>query len=209
MDNSQRRNQMVDTQIAERGVRNPAVLAAMRQVPREVFVGAGFEEFAYDDCALPIARGQTISQPYIVAAMADAARIGADARVLEIGAGSGYASAVLSRIAREVYAIERLAPLSETAAKHFRHLGYANIILKTGDGSLGWPEYAPFDAIIISAGGPKVPEPLKNQLKIGGVLVAPVGPASRQRLKSIIRTDEKGFEENDLGAVRFIELVLP
>jgi protein-L-isoaspartate(D-aspartate) O-methyltransferase len=209
MDKSELRNRMVDAQITRRGVRDPAVLAAMRQVPREIFVGAGFEKLAYDDCALPIAEGQTISQPYIVAAMAEAASIGTDARVLEIGAGSGYASAVLSHIAHEVYAIERLAPLSEATAGRFSRLGYANIVLKTGDGSRGWPEHAPFDAIIISAGGPAVPELLKSQLKIGGILVAPVGPASKQRLKRMTRTGEESFEENDLGAVRFIELVLP
>lgn len=207
MNNSQLRSRMVDAQIARRGVRDPAVLAAMREVPREAFIGAGFEEFAYEDSALPIPEGQTISQPYIVAAMAEAAGLDPDARVLEIGAGSGYAAAVLSRIAREVYAIERHASLSEAAVERFRHLGYTNIELKTGDGSHGWPQQAPFDAIIVSASGPGVSERLKMQLKIGGTLVVPVGPSDAQRLKRITRTGEEAFEEDDLGAVRFVKLV--
>jgi protein-L-isoaspartate(D-aspartate) O-methyltransferase len=207
MDNSQLRSRMVETQIARRGVCDPAVLAAMREVPREAFIGAGFEEFAYEDSALPIPEGQTISQPYVVAAMAEAAGIGPDARVLEIGAGSGYAAAVLSRIAREVYAIERHASLSEAAIERFRHLGYTNIELKTGDGSHGWPQQAPFDAIIVSAGGPAISARLKQQLKIGGTLVVPVGSPDEQRLKRVIRMGEDAFEENDLGAVRFVKLV--
>src|SRR5258707_11501587 len=131
MDYTQLRNRMVETQVARRGVRDPVVLAAMRQVPRESFIGAGFEEFAYEDSALPILEGQTISQPFVVAAMAEAANLGRGSRVLEIGAGSGYAAAVLSRIAREVYAIERHALLSEAAIERFAHLGYHNITLKT------------------------------------------------------------------------------
>ena len=207
MDQAALRSRMVETQIVRRGVRDPAVLAAMHQVPREAFVGAGFEEFAYEDSPLPISEGQTISQPYIVAAMADAAEIGPDARVLEIGAGSGYASAVLSRIAREVFAIERHAALSEAAVERFRHLGYNNITVRTGDGSRGWPEHAPFDAIIVSAAGPGVPEALKAQLKLGGALVVPVGPIDEQRLLRITRTAEETFEEEDLGAVRFVRLI--
>ncbi|HEX4271996.1 MAG TPA: protein-L-isoaspartate(D-aspartate) O-methyltransferase [Rhizomicrobium sp.] len=207
MDKSQLRNRMVDVQIARRGICDPALLAAMRQVPREAFVDADFEEVAYDDRALPIAAGQTISQPYIVAVMAEAASIGTEARVLEIGAGSGYASAILSRIAREVYAIERHALLSEAAVQRFHHLGYTNITLKTGNGNHGWPERAPFDAILVSAGGATVSICLKRQLKIGGILVAPVGLADEQRLKRIMRAGEDHFEETDLGAVSFVRLV--
>lgn len=207
MDYAQLRNRMVETQIARRGVRDPAVLAAMRQVPREAFIGAGFEEFAYEDSALPIPEAQTISQPYIVAAMAQAAEIRPEHRVLEIGTGSGYAAAVLSRIAREVYGIERHASLSEAATERFSHLGYRNIALKTGDGSQGWPEQAPFDAIIVSAGGPEVPETLKRQLKVGGALVVPVGPRDEQRLKRVTRTAEDSYDEDDLGAVRFVRLI--
>jgi protein-L-isoaspartate(D-aspartate) O-methyltransferase len=207
MDYQSARDRMVELQIARRGVRDPAILAAMRQVPREAFIGAGFEEFAYEDSALPIPEDQTISQPYIVAAMAQAADIGPDAKVLEIGAGSGYAAAILSRIAKEVYAVERHGSLSEAAAERFSHLGYHNITLKTGDGSRGWPKEAPFDAIIVSAGGPAIPDPLKGQLKVGGVLIAPIGRPDDQRLKRVTRTGEESYEVDDLGAVHFVRLI--
>src|ERR1043166_1798390 len=174
MDQTQARNRMVEAQIARRGVRDPAVLAAMRSVPREAFISPGFEEFAYEDSALPIAEGQTISQPYIVAAMAAAAELEKTDKVLEVGAGSGYAAAVISRIADKVFAIERHAALADAARERMRALGYRNVELKTGDGSRGWPEQAPFDAILVSAGGPKIPDALKTQLAIGGRLVIPV-----------------------------------
>lgn len=207
MDFAQARARMVETQIARRGVRDPAVLEAMRTVPREAFIAVEFEACAYEDRPLPIPEGQTISQPYIVAAMLEAAGLRSDARALEIGAGSGYAAAVLSRIAREVYAIERHDALMAAAAERFRALGYTNIELKTGDGSRGWPERAPFDAIIVSAGGPDVPQALKRQLRVGGVMVAPVGEAHDQRLKRIARTGEDSYEEDVLGAVRFVKLI--
>jgi protein-L-isoaspartate(D-aspartate) O-methyltransferase len=207
VDFAQARARMVEAQIARRGVRDPAVLEAMRTVPREAFIAAGFEEFAYEDSALPIAEGQTISQPYIVAAMLEAAELEPDAKVLEIGAGSGYAAAVLSRIAREVYAIERHDALTQAAVERFRVLDYTNIELKTGDGSCGWPERSPFDAIIVSAGGPGVPQALKRQLRVGGVMVVPVGAADEQRLKRVTRTGEDSYEEDDLGAVRFVRLI--
>src|ERR1043166_3996038 len=158
MDSAQARNRMVEAQIARRGVHDPQVLAAMRSVPREAFISAGFEEFAYEDSALPIAEGQTISQPYIVGAMLAAAELESDDKVLEVGAGSGYAAAVISRIAAQVYAIERHAALTEAAPERMRALGYSNVELKTGDGSGGWPEHAPFDAILVSAGGPRIPQ---------------------------------------------------
>jgi protein-L-isoaspartate(D-aspartate) O-methyltransferase len=207
MDFSAARNRMVEAQIARRGVEDKRVLAAMRRVPREAFIGADFEEFAYEDSPLPIAEGQTISQPFIVAAMAAAAGIGPDDRVLEIGAGSGYAAAVLSRLARQVFGIERHAALTDAAAERLRGLGYRNVRLMTGDGTKGWPQEAPFDAIIVSAGGPKVPRALKEQLKIGGTLVAPVGEEYAQRLKRITRTGEDSFEEDDIGAVAFVPLI--
>jgi protein-L-isoaspartate(D-aspartate) O-methyltransferase len=183
------------------------VLEAMRTVPREAFIAAGFEEFAYEDSALPIAEGQTISQPYIVGAMLAAAELEKDDKVLEVGAGSGYAAAVLSRIAAKVFAIERHAPLTEAARERMRVLGYSNVELKTGDGSAGWPQAAPFDAIIVSAGGPRIPEALKTQLAIGGRLVIPVGPLDEQRLVRLTRTAETSFEQDDLGAVRFVKLI--
>lgn len=207
MDFSAARNRMVEAQIARRGVEDKRVLAAMRRVPREAFIGADFEEFAYEDSPLPIAEGQTISQPFIVAAMAAAAGIGPGDRVLEIGAGSGYAAAVLSRLAGQVFGIERHAALTDAAAERLRGLGYRNVRLMTGDGTRGWPQEAPFDAIIISAGGPKVPRALKEQLKVGGTLVAPVGEEHAQRLKRITRTGEDSFEEDDIGAVAFVPLI--
>ena len=207
MDNTQARNRMVEAQIARRGVRDPSVLEAMREVPREAFISPGFEEFAYEDSALPIAEGQTISQPYIVAAMVAAAELEESDKVLEVGAGSGYAAAVISRVAAKVFAIERHAPLTEAARERMRVLGYHNVELKTGDGSGGWPEQAPFDAILVSAGGPRIPDALKNQLTVGGRLVIPVGPMEDQRLVRLTRTGEGTFEQDDLGAVRFVKLI--
>jgi len=198
---------MVETQIAGRGVRDPAVLEAMRAVPREAFISAGFEEFAYEDSALPIAEGQTISQPYIVGAMLAAAELEDGDKVLEVGAGSGYAAAVISRIADKVFAIERHAALTDAARERMRALGYDNVELKTGDGSGGWPQQAPFDAIIVSAGGPKIPQALKTQLAIGGRLVIPIGPIDEQRLVRLTRTGGDAFEQDDLGAVRFVKLI--
>ena len=174
MDWSQARNHMVQAQIARRGVRDPAVLEAMGAVPRESFISPGFEEFAYEDSALPIAEGQTISQPYIVAAMLEAAELEPDDRVLEVGAGSGYAAAVASRVAGKVHAIERHDALTQAARERLRALGYGNVEFRTGDGSNGWPDQGPFDAIIVSAGGPRIPQALKDQL--GLKLVPRKGP---------------------------------
>jgi len=207
MNNQSARDHMVKVQIARRGVHDARLLAAMRQVPREAFVAPGFEEFAYEDSALPIAEGQTISQPYIVAAMLAAADIETDDRVLEVGAGSGYAAAVLSRLAAKVFAIERHATLADQARERLRVLGYANVTLKVGDGSQGWPEQGPFDAIIVSAGSPSVPGALRQQLSVGGRLVIPVGDTERQRLMRVVRMDEAKFEEDDLGPVHFVRLL--
>src|SRR4051812_28347766 len=207
MDSTLARNRMVEAQIARRGVRDPAVLGAMRTVPREAFIAAGFEQFAYEDSALPIAEGQTISQPYIVAAMLEAAELEAGDKVLEIGAGSGYATALLGRLVDQVFAIERHVALTEAARERLRALGYDNVELKTGDGSNGWPQAAPYDAIIVSAGGPTVPQSLRQQLAIGGRLVMPVGQTDEQRLTRVTRLGTEKFEEDDLGAVRFVKLI--
>ena len=207
MDSAQARNRMVETQIARRGVRDPRVLDAMRTVPREAFIAAEFEKFAYEDSALPIAEGQTISQPYVVATMLEAAQLEEDDTVLEIGAGSGYAAALLSRIAGKVYGVERHAALTEAARERLRALGYSNVELKTGDGSGGWPQAAPFEAIIVSAGGPKIPQALKGQLIVGGRLVIPVGALDEQQLIRLTRVAADVFEQDDLGAVRFVKLV--
>src|SRR5438045_8099113 len=204
----QARERMVEAQIARRGVRDRRVLQAMREVPREAFVEPGFEEFAYEDVALPISESQTISQPYIVALMVEAADVKPGAKVLEVGAGSGYAAAVISKIAKRVYAIERHAVLARAAMSRFEALGYDNIELRVGDGTQGWPDAAPFDAILVSAGGPEVPPALKEQLAIGGRLVIPVGEGERrQTLIKLTRRSDAEFEEENLGAVAFVPLI--
>lgn len=202
------RERMVEAQIARRGIQDRHVLDAMRTVPREVFVGPGFKPFAYEDTALPIKAGQTISQPYVVALMIAAADVDQSDRVLEVGAGSGYAAAVLSRIAAEVYAIERHAVLAEGARKRLRRLGYHNIRIRTGDGTRGWPEAAPFNAILVSAGAPEIPPALKAQLAIGGRLVMPLGSTERsQKLIKAVRAGHETFEVEDIGGVQFVPLV--
>ena len=205
---SRLRNRMVDEQMVGRGIADPLVLAAMRAVPREIFVEDELLEFAYDDGALPIAAGQTISQPYIVARMIEAATLGRGSRVLEVGTGSGYAAAVLSRIAAMVYTIERHAALAEVARRRLAQLGYENIDVRLGDGTQGWPEKSPFDAIIVAAAGPAIPPALKQQLLVGGNLVLPIGDSyGVQTLCKITRTSDMEFERADLDAVSFVPLV--
>ena len=208
LDMSLARERMVERQVAHRGVRDVHVAEAMREVPREAFVPEGLQEFAYEDSPLPIEAGQTISQPYIVALMIQAAEVRPGDRVLEIGAGSGYAAAVMSRIAARVYAIERHDVLTRTAAERLVRLGYDNVEVRTGDGTRGWPDAAPFDAILAAAGGPAIPQTLKDQLEIGGRLVMPVGETQReQRLLKVRRTSATHFEEEDLGGVMFVPLI--
>ena len=207
-DREQVRHRMVDAQIARRGVRDERVLAALRAVPREAFVDEGFEASAYEDSALPIGSGQTISQPYIVARMAEAATIGEADRVLEIGTGSGYAAAVLGRLAREVFTIERHAALAARAESRLHASGCGNVTVRVGDGTRGWPEKAPFDAILVAAGAPSIPAALREQLETGGRLIIPVGDQRRmQRLLRITRTGATRFEEEDLGGVIFVPLI--
>jgi protein-L-isoaspartate(D-aspartate) O-methyltransferase len=202
------RHRMVDAHIARRGIRDERVLDAMRSVPRERFVDEGFEEFAYEDSPLPISEGQTISQPFIVAYMIEAAELEPDDRVLEVGTGSGYAAAVMSRIAGQVYTIERHAALADTAIQRLQSLGLRNVDVRVGDGSKGWPEKAPFDAILVAAGGHSPPAALKEQLDIGGRLVIPLGKEQRsQRLVRITRLAANKFEEDDLGGVMFVPLI--
>ena len=206
-DYARARDRMVEMQIAGRGIGDRRVLDAMRRVPREAFVEAGSEAFAYDDGPLPIGAGQTISQPYIVAFMVEAAAILPGDSVLEVGAGSGYAAAVIGRIAGRVRAIERHAALGEAARERLRRLGCDNIDLRIGDGTLGWAEAAPFDAILVSAGGPSAPPALRRQLAIGGRLVVPVGATGRQTLLRITRRTETDYEEVDLGEIMFVPLI--
>lgn len=205
---SKMRERMVKHQVAARGVTSEVVLAAMRKVPRERFLPQGQGLFAYDDSPLPIGEGQTISQPYIVAYMAEGLDLKEDSKVLEIGTGSGYAAAVLAEIAAEVYTVERIEPLADMARKSLAELDYENVHVQHGDGTLGWPEHAPFDGIMVSAGAPDVPETLKQQLTIGGRLVIPVGKGrSYQQLICVTRVAEDQYETEDLLAVRFVPLV--
>jgi protein-L-isoaspartate(D-aspartate) O-methyltransferase len=202
------RAEMVERNIVARGVRDDLVLEAMRKVPRELFLPKNLREFAYEDAPLPIAGEQTISQPYIVAFMAEALMLRSDEKVLEIGAGSGYAAAVLSEIAADVYTVERLGPLAEQAAATLADLGYDNVHVLHGDGTKGWPEHAPYDAIVVAAGGPQVPEALKAQLKIGGRLVIPVGTDQlSQELVRVVRVSNSEYRSEDIADVRFVPLI--
>lgn len=202
------RRRMVEEQIAARGIEYPLVLDAFRAVPRERFVDEWLQEYAYDDTPLPIGEGQTISQPFVVALMIEAAGVRPGQRILEVGAGSGYAAAVVSRIADRVYAMERHATLGRVAAERLAALGYDNVELRVGDGTAGWKEAAPFDAIIVSAGAVAVPPVLREQLAPGGVLVMPVGPRrGGQRLLRLTRETTDGYLTEDLGGVAFVPLV--
>jgi protein-L-isoaspartate(D-aspartate) O-methyltransferase len=202
------RERMVQRQVEDRGVRDPRVLAAMRAVPREAFVPSALRAEAFDDRALPIAEGQTISQPYVVAAMVEALSVAPGDRALEVGTGSGYAAAVLARLAAHVFTIERHAALARGAAERLRALDVRNVTVRTGDGSLGWPEEAPFDAILVSAGAGAVPPSLLDQLAPGGRLVIPVGASPvEQRLLRVQKGADGRVEETWLGGVRFVPLV--
>ena len=202
------RHEMVERQILARDVRDPAVIDAMREVPREEFVPEQLKRFAYEDSPLPIGQGQTISQPYMVAFMVEALRLAPGGRVLEIGTGSGYAAAILSRIASDVFTIEIVEELAKSAGPRLRKLGYNNIQVKQGDGTMGWPEHSPYDGILVSAGAPDVPEPLVEQLAVGGMLVIPVGHTLHlQSLLRIHRVTEIEYRQEDLGPVQFVPLV--
>ncbi|HEX9297634.1 MAG TPA: protein-L-isoaspartate(D-aspartate) O-methyltransferase [Polyangiaceae bacterium] len=202
------RTEMVTNQLKGRGISDPRVLQAFGEVPREAFIPAALAEFAYEDGPLPIGEEQTISQPYIVALTVEALGLRGGERVLEVGTGSGYAAAILSRIAGEVYTIERLESLAASAEERLVALGFSNVHVRSGDGSLGWPEHAPYDAIAVAAGGPKVPPALLAQLAIGGCLVIPVGALeSSQVLLKVTRTSEKEFREEPITDVQFVPLI--
>jgi len=205
---ARRRAEMVDQQIAARGVEDARVLSAMRQVPRERFVPKNLRKHAFQDSPLPIGLDQTISQPYIVALMTEKLLLKATDRALEVGTGSGYAAAVMSMIAAEVYTIERHGRLALQAARRLTEMGFTNVQVEHGNGYQGWPEQAPFDAIMVSAGGTEVPPPLLEQLALGGRLVVPVGDtAHHQRLLRITRHSEAEYEEERLAYVAFVPLI--
>ena len=202
------RARMVERQIAARGIHDPAILDAFRRVPRDAFVPDHLREFAYEDGPLPIEADQTISQPYIVALMMEAAELGASDKVLEVGAGSGYAAALIAQVVDEVIAIERHEALARLAGDRLERLGCDNVSIYEGDGTRGYPDKGPFDAIIVSASGSHVPEPLLMQLEVGGRLVMPVGePQEVQKLVKVMRTGEDEFEQEEIGAVRFVPLI--
>lgn len=208
LDYQHARHRMVEVHIVRRGVHDERVLSSLRRVPRETFVDEGFEEFAYEDSPLPIGSGQTISQPFIVARMAEAAEVESSDRVLEVGTGSGYAAAVLAELAAEVFTVERHRELAQRAEERLHASGYRNVLVRVGDGTKGWPEKAPFDAILVAAGGPSVPVSLQEQLEIGGRLVIPIGDRrGEQRLLRVTRIGANKFEEEDLGSVLFVPLV--
>jgi protein-L-isoaspartate(D-aspartate) O-methyltransferase len=200
------RVQMVERQIQARGVVDPRVLEAMRTVPRERFVPAELEGRAYEDNPLPIGQGQTISQPYIVAYMTEALEVSPDHKVLEIGTGSGYQAAVLGELAREVYTIEIVPELARRSSVVLADLGYTNVHVHEGDGYLGWPEHAPFDRIMVTAAPTAIPQPLVDQLALGGRLIAPVGAQDETQWMTVLEKTEGGLVERRTIPVRFVPL---
>ncbi|HUP43674.1 MAG TPA: protein-L-isoaspartate(D-aspartate) O-methyltransferase [Thermoanaerobaculia bacterium] len=202
---AERRQRMVEEQIRGRGIRQPEVLRAMAEVPRHLFVPEALREEAYEDKALPIEYGQTISQPYIVALMTELLDLSGDEKVLEIGTGSGYHSAVLARVADEVYSIEIIEPLGRRAATRLRYLGYGKVQVRIGDGYAGWPQQEPFDAIILTAAPPRLPEPLFEQLKVGGRMVVPVGEYL-QDLLLIVKNRDGSRTSKRIAPVVFVPM---
>lgn len=202
------RAKLVARHLAARGIHDPSVLRAMGSVRRELFVPEALRSEAYHDGPIPIGSGQTISQPYIVAVMIEALQLTGGETVLEIGAGCGYAAAVLSEIAGRVFAIERIPSLADLARANLAAAGHHNVEVRTADGTAGWPEAAPFDAILVSAGAPEEPPALLHQLQIGGRLVVPIGATpTEQELWRITRTGPDTFVRNPLGGVRFVPLI--
>jgi protein-L-isoaspartate(D-aspartate) O-methyltransferase len=202
------REAMVDRQLRRRGIREPEILDAFRAVPREAFISEEYAHLAYGDHPLPIEAGQTISQPYIVALMIEAAEIKRGDKVLEVGSGSGYAAAVISRIASRVIGIERQHDLVEVSRERVAQLGYDNVEIVEGDGTKGVPQEAPFDAILAAASGSHVPKALLDQLSLGGRLVMPVGqPGWVQKLVKVTKREDGSLQQSDLGEVRFVPLI--
>ncbi len=206
MDFQELREIMVETQLIPRGIKDRRVIDAMKRVPRHLFVSEAMQYRAYDDMALSIGEGQTISQPYMVAAMTEFLELTGDERVLEIGTGSGYQAAILAELSKEVYTVERVSVLSEQAKALFHALGYKNIHVKVGDGTSGWPEEAPFNRIIVTAGTPKIPEPLKEQLSDEGIMIAPVGDRFSQQIIKV-KKSKNIFSESFHTPCVFVPLI--
>ncbi len=206
-DFAQQRAEMVAEQVADRGIRDTAVLQAMRSVPREIFVPTAYQTNAYDDRPIPIAVGQTISQPYVVALMLSYLQCQATDRVLEVGTGSGYVAAILSQMVAAVFTVERHLELVVVAQARFAELGYKNITVAQADGTLGWQEHAPYDCIVVSACGPKVPRSLQMELAVNGRLIMPIGKKKEQQLILVQRVSAKKFRQKKLQPVRFVPLV--
>jgi protein-L-isoaspartate(D-aspartate) O-methyltransferase len=206
MDLPKARLKMVEEQIVSRGIKDPRVIAAMKKVPRHLFVEEALQSQAYSDHPLPIGEKQTISQPYMVALMTEALKLKEKEKVLEIGAGSGYQTAILAELAEKVFSIERIRSLAIKARQLLYELGYFNVEIKIFDGTHGWMEEAPFDAIIVTAGAPDIPQPLLDQLAIDGRLVIPVGDAYAQDLMRVTKTKE-GIKKEELGGCRFVKLI--
>jgi len=200
------RLKMVEEQIILRGIKDPRLITAMQKVPRHLFVEEALQGQAYSDHPLPIGEKQTISQPYMVALMTEALQLGGEEKILEIGTGSGYQAAILAELAEKVFSIERIRSLAIKARKLLYELGYFNVEIKIIDGTYGWAEESPFDAIIVTAGSPNVPKPLIDQLAIGGRLVIPVGDAFVQDLIRVTKLED-GIEKEDLGGCRFVKLI--
>jgi protein-L-isoaspartate(D-aspartate) O-methyltransferase len=202
------RQRMIDEHIKARGIRNTRVLEAMRTVPRHEFVAEEYKRSAYSDVPLPTSQGQTISQPYIVALMTELADPKSDHRTLEVGTGSGYQAAILSGLVRNVYSIELLPALAASAKERLERLGYKNVQVRQGDGYLGWPEHAPFDSIVVTAGATEIPQPLVDQLKPGGRMIIPVGDASLDQILKVVEKDTAGkVSVRDVIPVRFVPLL--
>lgn len=201
------RGRMVEQLRGHYRVEDERVLAAMNAVPRHLFVPSALQSQAYKDNALPLSVGQTVSQPYIVARMTELLELKGRERVLEIGSGSGYQTAVLALLARKVFAIERIGSIAAAAKERLMNLGYRNISYRVGDGTLGWEIYAPFDAILVAAGGPEIPEPLVDQLVIGGRMVIPIGTEQKSQVLVRVTRKEKGYTTENCGPCAFVPLI--
>ena len=206
MDLEKERNRMVDDQIVARGVKDPRVLAVMRKVPRHVFIPEAMRSMAYGDNALPLGESQTISQPYIVALMTELLELKGTERVLEIGTGSGYQAAILAELCEKVYTVERIKALADKARSTLDSLGYHTVAIKVYDGTYGWKEMAPYDAVMVTAGAPNVPDPLVEQLKEGGRMVIPIGERYGQRLITVVKTAEGAFTQKSIPCM-FVPLI--